>query len=395
MRLGSRIRLGEGDVAARGKAVAALGARLCFDDEAGFSMTPPTARTWARRGDTPVIRVRGRSQRRFFIAALASYKPGERSRLIYRPKRHVDHKHGGRRSFTWTDYRDLLTAAHQQLGAPIVLVLDILNVHRDRRLREFIDTDDWITCYFLPAYTPDLNPVEGIWSLLRRSSQANTAFTDPDHLMRSLRHNYAKWEADGTTQQVHDLLRDVDWQTSRHGGRARRASPRHPPALHDPVMVIVLLGMWWGFLKVMPFITVGVILAEANVRPTVGRSRATPAAPAGGTWHRPLTHLPGRIRSGEVWASGRSQQVTSTARTSRPSAARGSGTSASPAAAGRYRCVHEPPPHRALHGRGGVSHERQLGQRPHRPVAAQNSISQLEQRVRTRSQTGVELAPEA
>ncbi|WP_179203160.1 transposase, partial [Streptomyces griseiscabiei] len=52
---------------------------------------------------------------------------------------------------------------------------------------EFIDTHDWITCYFLPAYAPDLNPVEGIWSLLRRSSQANTAFTDPDHLMRTLR----------------------------------------------------------------------------------------------------------------------------------------------------------------------------------------------------------------
>jgi hypothetical protein len=63
-----------------------------------------------------------------------------------------------------------------------------LNVHKDRRLREFIDTQDWITCYFLPAYAPDLNPVEGIWSLLRRSSQANTAFTDPDHLMSALRH---------------------------------------------------------------------------------------------------------------------------------------------------------------------------------------------------------------
>nr|WP_311767090.1 transposase [Streptomyces rhizosphaericus] len=55
-------------------------------------------------------------------------------------------------------------------------------VHKDARLREFIDTHDWITCYFLPAYAPDLNPVEGIWSLLRRSSQANTTFTDPDHL---------------------------------------------------------------------------------------------------------------------------------------------------------------------------------------------------------------------
>ncbi|WP_434100380.1 IS630 family transposase [Streptomyces rochei] len=154
----------------------------------GFSMTPPTTRTWSRRGHTPVIRVRGRSQRRISIAALACYKQGERSRLIYRPKRHVDHKRGGRRSFTWTDYRDLLIAAHQQLAAPIVLVWDNLNVHRDRRLREFIDTHDWITCYFLPAYAPDLNPVEGIWSLLRRSSQANTAFTDPDHLMSALRH---------------------------------------------------------------------------------------------------------------------------------------------------------------------------------------------------------------
>ncbi len=106
--------------------MAALDAWLCFEDEAGFSMTPPTARTWARRGRTPVIRVRGRSQRRFSVAALACYKQGERSRLIYRPKRHVDHKRGGRRSFTWTDYRDLLIAAHQQLGAPMVLVWDNL-----------------------------------------------------------------------------------------------------------------------------------------------------------------------------------------------------------------------------------------------------------------------------
>jgi hypothetical protein len=102
--------------------VAALDAWLCFEDEAGFSTTPPTARTWARRGRTPVIRVRGPSQRRFSIAALACYKHGERSRLIYRPKRHADHKRGGRRSLTWTEYRNLLIAAHRQLGAPIVLV---------------------------------------------------------------------------------------------------------------------------------------------------------------------------------------------------------------------------------------------------------------------------------
>jgi transposase len=150
-------------------------------------MTPPTARTWSRRGTTPVVRVRGRSQRRISIAALTCYMPGERSRLIYRPIIHPDHKTGKRRSFTWSDYRDLLIAAHKQLGRPLVLLWDNLNVHRDRRLRAFIDTQNWITVHYLPPYAPQLNPVEGIWSLLRRRCQANTAFTDPAHLMSTLR----------------------------------------------------------------------------------------------------------------------------------------------------------------------------------------------------------------
>lgn len=45
---------------------------------------------------TPVVRVRARSQRRFSVTVLACYKPGERSRLVDRPKRHTDHKRGGR-----------------------------------------------------------------------------------------------------------------------------------------------------------------------------------------------------------------------------------------------------------------------------------------------------------
>ncbi|MGW6055490.1 transposase [Streptomyces sp. NPDC055189] len=64
----------------------------------------------------------------------------------------------------------------------MVVVWDNLSVHKDARLRAFIDARDWITAVHLPPYAPDLNPVEGVWSLLRRSSQANTAFTDLDHL---------------------------------------------------------------------------------------------------------------------------------------------------------------------------------------------------------------------
>lgn len=53
-----------------------LGAWIVFEDESGFSMTPPIARTWARRGHTPIIRVRGRSRRRISIAALTLLQAG-------------------------------------------------------------------------------------------------------------------------------------------------------------------------------------------------------------------------------------------------------------------------------------------------------------------------------
>ncbi|MFF4283398.1 transposase [Streptomyces kronopolitis] len=150
-------------------------------------MTPPQAKTWSQRGRTPVIRARGRSRRRISIAALTCYKPGHRSRLIYRPRRD-DGRHDGRKSFSWRDYRGLLIAAHQQLSGPIVLVRGNLNVHKAAGLRDFAQTRDWLTIYYLPPYAPDLNPVEGIWPLLRRGRLSNVAFSTPAHLTQRIRH---------------------------------------------------------------------------------------------------------------------------------------------------------------------------------------------------------------
>ncbi|MEU9671851.1 transposase [Streptomyces bobili] len=42
---------------------------------------------------------------------------------------------------------------------------------------------DWLTTVRLPPYAPDLNPVEAVWSLVRRA-MANTAFDTPDDLDR-------------------------------------------------------------------------------------------------------------------------------------------------------------------------------------------------------------------
>ncbi|MFF4161519.1 hypothetical protein [Streptomyces sp. NPDC001678] len=77
---------------------AAPGAWIVFEDEVGSSTTPPRAHTWGRHGHTPVVRVRGRSFRRILIAALVCYRPGERSRLIYRPRVYNKRNMNGRAS---------------------------------------------------------------------------------------------------------------------------------------------------------------------------------------------------------------------------------------------------------------------------------------------------------
>ena len=54
-------------------------------------------------------------------------------------------------------------------------------------MRRYIADRDWLTVFRLPPYAPDLNPVEGFWSVLRRTTVANTAFTDPEHLIHAVR----------------------------------------------------------------------------------------------------------------------------------------------------------------------------------------------------------------
>ncbi|WP_371648362.1 MULTISPECIES: transposase [unclassified Streptomyces] len=149
-------------------------------------MTSHHGRTWAPKGRTPVIRFNGASRGRVTLAALACYKPGERSRLIFRP-RIQGHHLGAQRGFTWQNYRDLLVRAHLQLGGPIVVTWDNLNVHRSTGIRDYAADHDWLTIIQLPSYAPDLNPVEGIWSLLRRAVTANTVFANRDHLVQAVR----------------------------------------------------------------------------------------------------------------------------------------------------------------------------------------------------------------
>lgn len=115
------------------------------------------------------MKVTAAGTKRVSMAALICTKAGRRARLIYRIHLNRGPAKGRRKGFTETDYARLLDAAHQQLGGPVVLVWDNLNTHVSRRMRALVTARRWLTVYQLPPYAPELNPVEGVWSHLKRS----------------------------------------------------------------------------------------------------------------------------------------------------------------------------------------------------------------------------------
>jgi hypothetical protein len=114
-----------------------------------------------------VVRVTDGSNKRVSLAALIAVKPGCRPRLIYRV--HTRRRGSSRKGFAETDYARLLDAAHQQLSGPLVVVWDNLNAHVSAAMARLIAARDWLTVCRLPAYAHELNPVERVWSVLKRS----------------------------------------------------------------------------------------------------------------------------------------------------------------------------------------------------------------------------------
>jgi hypothetical protein len=127
------------------------------------------------------VRVSGKGPGKVSVAGLACCKPGARTRLFCKVRTYHGRK-GERRSMSEADYAHLVTAAHNQLHTPMILVWDNLNTHISATMRAFIAAHPgWLTETRLPAYAPDLNAVEGAWANMK-NGLGNLSASDVDQL---------------------------------------------------------------------------------------------------------------------------------------------------------------------------------------------------------------------
>ena len=128
----------------------AKGARLFFADEASMRSDYHAGTTWAPRGCTPIVPANGCRSGVNMISAVSS---------------------GGELRFMLVDGRSTAETfkqflEHLMFGAdqPIILVVDGHPIHKAKLVTEYVaSTNSMLELYFLPPYSPQLNPDEQVW----------------------------------------------------------------------------------------------------------------------------------------------------------------------------------------------------------------------------------------
>ena len=146
---------------------------LAFLDETGFMLQPVRRRTWAPAGYTPIQKAWDRHDRLSGIGAV-TLTPALRRLAFYFQL--LDH------NVKAEDLSWFLTEMHRHIGRKIILVWDRWNVHRSVTAYFRTHHPDWFQFEQLPAYSPELNPVEQCWNHTKYGDLANFVPEDLDHL---------------------------------------------------------------------------------------------------------------------------------------------------------------------------------------------------------------------
>lgn len=170
-------------LAAHKKGAERNGATVIFIDETGFSQRPNVRRTHAPRGQTPVFREHFNWKRSSVIGAI-SWRPGQATTRLFASVRPG--------SISTPEVVEFLRNLRRHIRGPVVVVWDGLSCHRSAETRKYIDSQKaWLTVERFPAYAPELNPLEGLWSTLKGKDMANyspdTIAELDEQLSRSMR----------------------------------------------------------------------------------------------------------------------------------------------------------------------------------------------------------------
>jgi transposase len=133
------------------------GAAIFFADEASVRTNYHAGTTWAPVGKTPVVAGSGRTRSISMVSAISP-----RGELHFQVHE------------TWIKQEEFLEFCKMLVadaGRPVFLIMDNSQVHRAKILKEHAaQSNGMLTLFFLPPYSPDLNPDEWVWKNVKHDN---------------------------------------------------------------------------------------------------------------------------------------------------------------------------------------------------------------------------------
>lgn len=146
-----------------------LGAQIFFADEAGVRSDFHSGTTWGKRGTTPVVSSTGA---RFGANIISAVSAQGQLRFMLTKGR-----------VTASVFIEFLRRLLVNAEAPIFLIVDGHPTHKAKSVKRFVaEQDGWLELYFLPPYSPELNPDELVWNDLKNNGLGRMAFSTREEL---------------------------------------------------------------------------------------------------------------------------------------------------------------------------------------------------------------------
>jgi transposase len=144
-------------------------AEIFFEDESGVRSDFHSGSTWAVKGETPIVRVTGQ---RFSLNMISAISPRGQLRFMV--------VKGGVGAAVFIRFlKRLLLGAKR----PIFLVVDGHPSHRAKAVTRYIETlAGRLRLFFLPAYSPELNPDEQVWNDVKNNAVGRSRLETPQDL---------------------------------------------------------------------------------------------------------------------------------------------------------------------------------------------------------------------
>jgi transposase len=129
-------------------------AEIWFGDESGLRSDYHAGTTWGVKGHTPVVAHTGN---RFSLNMLSVVNARGQMRFMV---------HEGR--LNATVFIEFLKRLMYKAPRPVFLVLDGHSAHKARPVQDYVATlDGRLKLFFLPPYSPELNPDEHVWNQVK------------------------------------------------------------------------------------------------------------------------------------------------------------------------------------------------------------------------------------